>query len=777
MSFLKKYSDTFSYFSKWAILNYIIVFFFRLWEVISAGSTGKGIDIFNGFLGDLIIISAAFLPLLLVFGLIATKSVKWASFLMGFFTVTFWLLMVPVQAYFHATNDLADLNEMGCKPGVSFIGLFGISIYYWILPLAILLILVGAFLWSIMNNRLSFGKWMGKVLAALFLVSFPLALEFGYNTDFFNQNNQRISKPFYYVKTSVVCISRTLFGANKQLTGTALYQSLYNNEDAFVLPDEYPLLRRYQPRNCLDDLIRFSPDGEKPDIVFLIVESLSDPFIRSFKGVEFMPFLSEMSDSSIYWQNFVATSQRWSGSLPSIAGGLPFADKGFSQIPLIPYHFSLFNVFNYNNYQTSYYTGNWTWAHSTDKFLELNNVTRVFDAADFPSERKMDIRDYDGSFWGYHDKDLFGFYFEQKDSQQHSAPTFDLIQTGSTRWPFPVDSLPYYEARFDQLLGNVTDTDIKEYFLLHRKYFYSLMFSDDMIRNFFETYSTKENYDNTIFILTGNITMPDIITAKGFEKYKVPFMIYSPLIKESRTIQSVASHADIYETIVGLMASHTDFKAPTYTVSVGADLCEPDTGKKPFVTFADSIGQIKELYYDGYFLTAANKVYKIENGVTNNEVTDKKIHASMINYLSAFNQVNSTVSAGLMPDSLFFESFGYEILKDTIVTGQRIRDEYRDILHNIPLGEDIHYIDVRLDNPQVALEEVFVVYEIRNSNDSILQWGNFGIPENKVGFSLRIVLDEEFDNYENVWLKVFIWNQSPVPYSFDKARTILFKKG
>jgi phosphoglycerol transferase MdoB-like AlkP superfamily enzyme len=740
------------------------------------GSTGKGIDFFNGFLGDLLIISAAFLPIFLIFGLVALKNKNLASFLMGIVSFIFWLFMVPVQAYYHAYTELADAILLGCGTGFSYLNLLkSLPTLHWVLPFFILVFTGGAILWLLVSKRVLFSNWLGKVFAAIFLVSFPMALEVGLNTEFFSKNDNRISKPFYYIKTSVLCVTGGGVEKELPLTGPALYHSLHN-QSTFVSPEEYPFLRTFSQSDCFDSLVSLSSQKGKPDVVFLIVESLSEPFIVTFKGLTLMPFLSNLAKSSLYWENFFATSQRSPGALPSIMAGLPFAEDGFSQIPLIPYHFSLINVFNFNDYLTSYYTGNWTWENSTDKFLELNNTDWVFDAADFPVELREDIKDYDGSFWGYHDKDLIDFYFDQKASLQNSLPTFDVIQTGSTRWPFPVENVPVYEERFDELLEGIKDLEIREYFELRRKYFYALMFSDDMIRTFFEKISAKESYNNTIFIITGNATMPDIIADEGIEKYKVPFMIYSPLVNEPQKIQSVACHADIYETIVGLMASQMDFKVPPYSVSVGGNLCFSNNTGESFIPFADSTGQVSELYYNGYFLDFMNRVFKIENGKTKNKVNNPEINASMINYLDAYNAVNATVSDGLMPDSLFFEYFGYKVLKDTVVTGQRVRNEYRNILQNIPIGSGLHYIDVQLDNPQVALEEVFVVFELRNSSDSILKWKNYGIPEKKDGFSVRIVLDEPFDENENGWLQVFIWNESPVPYSFDRARTILFKK-
>jgi hypothetical protein len=129
-----------------------------------------------------------------------------------------------------------------------------------------------------------------------------------------------------------------------------------------------------------------------------------------------------------------------------------------------------------------------------------------------------------------------------------------------------------------------------------------------------------------------------------------------------------------------------------------------------------------------------------------------------------------------MPDSLFFDYFGFEVLMDTAFIGRRIRDEYRDIIRDMPVDGNRHYIDVRLSHPQVALEEVFIVFELRNEADTVVQWQNFGIPIERDDFRVRIVLEDHLEEFETGSINLFLWNESPVPYSFDRIRTTLYRK-
>jgi hypothetical protein len=106
---------------------------------------------------------------------------------------------------------------------------------------------------------------------------------------------------------------------------------------------------------------------------------------------------------------------------------------------------------------------------------------------------------------------------------------------------------------------------------------------------------------------------------------------------------------------------------------------------------------------------------------------------------------------------------------------QRVRSEYKNIITRMPVENQTHYIDIFLAKPDVALDEVFIVFELTDQEGSVLQWVNLGIPTSREDFSLRIT-SEKHDSEEQLYLQLYLWNESPLTYNFQKLRTTLYRK-
>ena len=83
--------------------------------------------------------------------------------------------------------------------------------------------------------------------------------------------------------------------------------------------------------------------------------------------------------------------------------------------------------------------------------------------------------------------------------------------------------------------------------------FASLIYADEALKTFFEDFSKHHDYANTIFIITGSHNSTDLPQIDDLGRYRAPFMIYSPLLKVPKTINSLASHADVLPSVVALL--------------------------------------------------------------------------------------------------------------------------------------------------------------------------------------------------------------------------------
>ena len=98
---------------------------------------------------------------------------------------------------------------------------------------------------------------------------------------------------------------------------------------------------------------------EKPNIVFIIVESLGGEFAgngNQWSG--FTPFLDSIIEKSLYWKNGLSLSGRTFGIMPSLLGSLPPGRQGFmSEGPVYPDHLTLISILKDQGYHTSHFSG------------------------------------------------------------------------------------------------------------------------------------------------------------------------------------------------------------------------------------------------------------------------------------------------------------------------------------------------------------------------------------------------------------------------------------
>ena len=84
---------------------------------------------------------------------------------------------------------------------------------------------------------------------------------------------------------------------------------------------------------------------QKPNIVIVIIEGLGSSFIEGGNHSGFTPFIDSLSHQSLYWKNFLSTTGRTFGVLPSLTASLPFSEKGFMELGSnMPDHRSLFTL-------------------------------------------------------------------------------------------------------------------------------------------------------------------------------------------------------------------------------------------------------------------------------------------------------------------------------------------------------------------------------------------------------------------------------------------------
>jgi uncharacterized sulfatase len=438
------------------------------------------------------------------------------------------------------------------------------------------------------------------------------------------------------------------------------YQEEFNNHK-YINP-EYPFLHQFESNNTLSQFL--NPISETPNLVIFIVEGLSDEFLHPIKGVEFMPFLDSLSKQSLYWDRFFTNGERSFAATPCLIGSLPFGKIGFALLNQYPYHFSLVNVFKENNMFTSFYYGQGAWFHGKEPFYKFNNIDQIIDKNNFSDHLEKVFIGEENHFWGYNDFDLYKQYFITTESQKNEN-RLDIFFTGTSHAPFHLKYPDLYHHKLDEEIKRISATEDKEYFENYRTNYTSLYNVDDAFRYFFEEYSKRADFKNTIFLITGDHPMSEIQTENSLKKYHVPLIIYTPSLKHPVAFHGISSHLDVYETLLSYYKEEHHFKTPIISTALGSGLSFSTAYEnKNIVPIMNDNRQVNDFLFDGNFISDDNTLYKVNDNLEITEYYDitkwHKIYKKLQSFRAA--SLNASVYKKLMPEYYYFYFFNYSIL-------------------------------------------------------------------------------------------------------------------
>jgi uncharacterized sulfatase len=192
----------------------------------------------------------------------------------------------------------------------------------------------------------------------------------------------------------------------------------------------------------------------------------------------------------------------------------------------------------------------------------------------------------------------------------------------------------------------------------HRRYknqYASILYADNSIRDFIKNYSSRSDFNNTIFIITGDHRMPEIPMETKIDRYHVPLIIYSPLLKHAQTFSAMSSHLDITPSILSLLKHQYHLKTPSVATWMGHGL---DTSSSFRNTQAYPLIQTKNDLVDyimNDYMLNGNDLYKIENNMRLEPVDDDNKKAELKAAFARFRLKNNKLSSttSMVPDSFY----------------------------------------------------------------------------------------------------------------------------
>ena len=422
------------------------------------------------------------------------------------------------------------------------------------------------------------------------------------------------------------------------------------------LDPKYPFLRSEETPDVLGEYFKTDP-ASPPNIVFIVVEGLG----RAFSGPNaylgsFTPFLDELAGKSLYWENFLSSQGRTFASLPSILGSLPFGEKGFNDLgSRMPKHLTLLSILKHNGYRTRFYCGNGLDFDNQRAFLEHQNIDLMVGVDDY----ERSYRRLPEAYWGYADREVLqkALATERSDSRR---PYVDYVQTISMHTPYSVpgqqEYLQLFEARMDKL-GFTEAAKIK-----HRQYreiYSTILYTDAALRYYFEEQAKLPTYKNTIFLITGDHRLPEIPLSTKIDRYHVPLIIYSPMLKRTAKIKSISSQLDLTPSLLAFMKHNYRSSTPDKVTWVGSGLdMDPSFRNIHRYPIKHTINNLTDFISGMYFLNE-NTLFSIGKNMDLEPVQDElrlnELQAEFDRYKAMNDQFRRELK--LIPDNLYLAHF------------------------------------------------------------------------------------------------------------------------
>lgn len=423
----------------------------------------------------------------------------------------------------------------------------------------------------------------------------------------------------------------------------------------YVDEQQYPFLHVDSTEDVLSSFI--NKGATPPDIVIIIVEGLGRAFTNAgaYLG-NFTPFVDSLSGKSLYWDNFLSEGGRTFAVMPSILGSLPFGKNGFAELGNnMPPDISLLSLLKLNGYYTAYYGSFDSHFDNTHIFLQKQSIDAINDEKTFPAGYNKLPASASGFTWGYGDKELYRRFFEVTD-RLNRHPEISVLQTVATHSPFLVPDedkyLQKFENRMNQLGFNEQQKREHENYKLQ---YASILYMDDALREFFGEFEKRAEFKNTIFLITGDHRMPEIPMSTRIDRYHVPLIIYSPLLKRTAEFSAISTHFDITPSLLCFLKTNYNMKMPSLVSWMGSGL---DTARNLRNIHAYPLMQTKTNLVDfvmGSYLINNDELFQIGRDLDLEPLSDQGKLNQLKAAFNRFKERNNRFISGakLIPDSIY----------------------------------------------------------------------------------------------------------------------------
>lgn len=352
---------------------------------------------------------------------------------------------------------------------------------------------------------------------------------------------------------------------NQEIAGNGVFQlfhAFFHNEldyeRFYVRKDNQEVLAKLKKQLSIDGSTFTSAKGitreiknanalsnAKPNIVVIVVESLSDSF-TGLNGNQnsFTPNLDKLAKESFHYSNVYATGTRTVRGLEAYSLNLPpTPGQSIVRRPDSDKLFNVGTVLRKRGYQPEFVYGGYGYFDNMNGFF-ADNGYKVIDRTDIPKEEI-----YFDTIWGVADEILFDNVLKELDKQYLAhKPTMQFILTTTNHSPytFPKGSIDAPQKKRESVVR----------------------YTDYAINKFLQQAKTKPWFDNTVFVITadhnasasGKISLP-------INKYKIPCLVYAPKLIAPGRNNRLMSQIDVMPTLFGMLGISYSYSSLGYDIN------------------------------------------------------------------------------------------------------------------------------------------------------------------------------------------------------------------
>jgi len=558
----------------------------------------------------------------------------------------FLLLFIFLTQFFHSAEVLLDktifyfsLNELLIISGGESSGLIGRFLWLYIIPILVFSVFV------VLQKKIIQKKLVLLFSSVLTVYCFILMFFLGISNPpakvkYTSYETQlHTSKANYFMESVFTLFFKKNSDFKDYMEKRARYIELTGHTPKNK-HFKYPFLKNPEVLSN-QNWAEYIDLNDSTNLVILFAEGLSKSFVNS-DGVfgNLMPFFDSLSQQGLYWPNMLSITDRTHGIFSSSLASLPHGfERGFlnyNSNDKINYT-SLPRLFKNKGYQLNFFYGGWSYFDNYRSFLEANNFNNFIDLEFIDSVLNWEKSAAENEFgWGYHDKTVYKSYFAFADKYKDSSPYFDLILSLSLHSPFsPPDEEMFLEKAStlkgvdDRVINAVPDVVS------------TILYTDESLRYFFDTYKKRKDFDNTVFLIYGDHNVHSLGVVDDLDSYHVPFLIYSSRLLKRKTFKEIISHWDVPATVVGLFPGISLGENPIHWLGNGVEFKEETKANNPIFlgTFkGDVIGVVldKNAYLNG-------QLYKINDSLGLESYKNEEQEAKLEELLEIYIWMNEYV--------------------------------------------------------------------------------------------------------------------------------------